>query len=106
VLLKNESSTKFITDHQPAINTYAFEGTGTENFEIYYPVAPHLAVRLTEKPIINRPAQSPSQPPMPLAIMTRLHLWPTNSYLHLKLTRMWLVVFLVFFAIFANLYGS
>jgi len=52
ILLKNESSIEFITGDQPVINTYYSIGvnkTPPNEFELYYPVSPKLAILISER---------------------------------------------------------
>lgn len=51
VLLENETDLEFITGDQPVINTYAnpdtFKQLSYEEFELYYPITPKLALLIT-----------------------------------------------------------
>ena len=51
-LLYNESNIPFITSDQPAINLKATynDMEQPEEFELYYPIAPRMAILMTEKP--------------------------------------------------------
>jgi len=51
VLLNNRSPLEYITSDQPVINTYAFglKVEAPEEFDLYYPVSPSLAVYLTDR---------------------------------------------------------
>ena len=52
VLLRNQSDIPFITCDQPVMNTFAYGKPAmsqVEDLELYYPIAPYLAVLLTKK---------------------------------------------------------